>query len=338
MKKIRAAVVGLGYWGPNLARNLQSIGQFELVGLCDREPERLARVQSTFPWARPFEAFSAMLTETQPELVAIATPVAHHYELARQALEAGAHVLCEKPMTGTLREAEALIQLATERKRHLFVDHTFVYTSAVRRLKDILASGRLGELLYVDSVRINLGLFQPDVDVVWDLCPHDLSILGYVLGRDPIAVRAHGTCHNPRGFADVAYVSLEYEGALTAHLHLSWLSPVKVRRMIFPGTSASLIYDELEPSEKVKLYEHGFSFESADTEAKQNLQVKYRRGDMLAPALDAVEALRAEVQEIAACLRGGPEPPGHARAGLGVVRTLEGISRSIAAGGERVAL
>jgi len=338
MNKIRAAVVGLGYWGPNLARNLQAAGDYELCALCDQVPARLERTLQSYPWAKSYTDFKTMLDNEKPELVAVATPVAHHYSLARLALEAGCHVLLEKPMTATIEESEALIELANKKGVKLFVDHTFTYTSAIRRIKELYATGKLGELLYVDSVRINLGLFQPDVDVVWDLAPHDLSILDFVLGVQPVSVQGRGSCHNPRGFADVAHVSIEYPNGLSAHLHLSWLSPVKVRKMIFPGTTASLIYDELEQSEKVKVYNHGFSFESADTETRQHVQVTYRRGDMWAPAVDASEALKVELAEIAACLRGGPTPPGTAEAGYSVVRTLSAISRSLKADGARVLL
>jgi len=279
-----------------------------------------------------------MLAEAKPEFVAIATPVAHHFSLARLALDAGCHVLLEKPMTSTVAESEILIELANQRGVKLFVDHTFPYTAAVRKVKELYSSGKLGALLYVDSVRINLGLFQPDVDVVWDLGPHDLSILDFVLGAQPLSVQGRGDCHNPRGFSDVAHVSIEYPNGLTAHLHLSWLSPVKVRRMIFPGSIASLIYDELEPSEKVKVYNQGFSFEAPDDETLENVQVTYRRGDLWAPALDASEALKVEVAEIASCLRGGPLPPGTGEAGLSVVRTLSAITHSLNADGTRVLL
>jgi predicted dehydrogenase len=338
MSKIKAAVVGLGYWGPNLARNFQASGDYELVGLCDQVPARLARVADNYPWTKRFDDLGKMLEDAQPELVAVATPVASHHALAKQALEAGCHVLCEKPLAATVQEASDLVETADRVGRHLFVDHTFAYTGAVRTLRDLYVSGQLGKLLYVDSVRINLGLFQPDVDVIWDLAPHDLSILNYIAGSRVRRVWAHGSSHNPRNIADVAYLSLEYEDGWSAHMHLSWLSPVKVRQMIVAGTESSAIYDDLEPSEKIKIYGHGVSFDVSDLETRKQVQVNYRRGDMRAPALDNKEALGTEMAEIARAVRGGPLPAGLGEDGLAVVRILETAARSMASDGARIAL
>jgi len=336
MKRITAAVVGLGYWGPNLARNFQVSDDYRLVGLCDPIPARLAKVGENYPWAKRFSSVPELLESEQPDLVAIATPVASHHGLAKLALEAGSHVLCEKPLAATVAEATDLLQTAARMQRHLFVDHTFTYTSAVRKLRELFNSHRLGDLFYVDSVRINLGLFQPDIDVIWDLAPHDVSIVDYVVGCRVRHVSAVGSSHNPRGIADVAYLSLEYDNGLMAHLHLSWLSPVKVRRMIFSGTSSSAIYDDLEPSEKIKVYDHGVDFEVSDLETRQQVLVNYRRGDMHAPALDNKEALAVQMREVAAALRGGPVPTAAAEDGLEVVRVLDVASRSLAAGGTRL--
>lgn len=338
MAKIRAAIVGLGYWGPNLARNLQISEEFELVALCDAAEGRLAKVGQNFPWAARFTDFSAMLSQAQPELVVVATPVGSHHGLATQALQAGAHVLCEKPLAATVEEAASLIETATRCNRQLFVDHTFVYTGAVRKVRELYSSGRLGQLFYVDSVRVNLGLFQPDVDVIWDLAPHDLSIFGYVLGRRALSVQARGSSHNPRGFADVAHVSVEYEDGLTAHMHLSWLSPVKIRRMIWPGTQSSLIYDDIEPSEKIKIYDHGVNFDVADLETRKQVQVSYRRGDVWVPALDSQEALAVELREVATAIRGGAAPAGTHEQGFQVIRILDAMSRSLRQGGQSVAV
>lgn len=338
MSKIKAAVVGLGYWGPNLARNFQASDAYELVGLCDLDPKRVAKVGDNYPWAKQFTDVGTMLRETKPEIVSICTPVASHHKLVVAALEAGAHVLCEKPLAATVAEAEEIVGLAQKRERKLFVDHTFTYTGAVRCIRDMYKKGSLGELFYVDSVRINLGLFQPDVDVIWDLAPHDLSVLSYVVDKKVESVQATGSSHNPRGFADVAYLDLRFEGGVTAHLHLSWLSPVKVRRMIFSGTASSLIYDDLEMSEKIKVYDHGVTFDVSDIEARKQVLVNYRRGEMRAPALDNKEALGTELREIASVIKGGKEQVALGEDGLEVVRVLEAAQQSLKKDGARVAL
>lgn len=336
MSRIKAAVVGLGYWGPNLARNLQGSDAFELCALVDSNRTRLEKVGATYPWAGRFESLAAALKEAKPDLIAIATPVGSHFPLAMEALESGCHVLCEKPLAGTVAEASKLVEAANRFGRRLFVDHTFTYTGAVRAIRDAYTKGVLGNLLYIDSVRVNLGLFQPDVDVVWDLAPHDLAILDCVVGKKVRSLQATGSTHNPRGLADVAYLALEYENGVTAHLHLSWLSPVKVRRMIFTGTQSSIIYDDLEASEKIKIYDAGVSFDVGDLEARKQVLVNYRRGDMRAPALDNREALATEMKEMAAAIRGEDVKVATGEDGLSIVRVLEACGRSMAAEGARV--
>jgi len=341
VSRIKAAVVGLGYWGPNLARNFQASDDYELVGLCDLDGKRVERVGANYPWAKGFTAVDKMLAEAKPEVVAVCTPVASHAGLVKAALEAGAHVLCEKPLAASVAEAEEIVALAQKRERRLFVDHTFVYTGAVRWIRDTYHKGALGEMLYIDSVRINLGLFQPDVDVIWDLAPHDLSIVQHIVGKKIVSVQASGTSHNPRGTNDVAYLDLRFEGGVTAHLHLSWLSPVKVRRMIFAGTKSSIIYDDLEMSEKIKVYDHGVTFDVSDVETRKQVLVNYRRGEMRAPALDNKEALGTELREIAAVIRTGAVPAGASVAfgedGLATVRVLEAAQASLQKDGARVA-
>jgi len=335
---ICAAVGGLGYWGPNLARNLSAEPAVELVALCDSDPARRERVGSTYPAARGFASQAELLSERPPDLLAIATPVASHRDLAIEALRAGCHVLVEKPLALSVAEAEQILGTAQSAGRRVFVDHTFLFTGAVSEIARQVREGALGELHYVDSVRIALGLFQPDIDVIWDLAPHDLAILDHVLGRPPRSVRALGSTHNPRGFADVAYLHLDYGADLHAHLHLSWLSPVKVRRMIFSGVRQSLIYDDLEPAEKVKLYGHGVDFDVGDFEARREVLINYRKGDMRAPALPVTEALAVQVRHIAGVLLEGREPIAPGESGLSVVRVLEAASRSLGSGGEPVDL
>jgi predicted dehydrogenase len=274
----------------------------------------------------------------KPDLVAIATPVSSHFELARRCLEAGSHVLVEKPFTATVEEGERLVEMAEKAGLQIFVDHTFLFTGAVEEMKRQVVSGSLGDLLYIDSVRINLGLFQPDVDVIWDLAPHDLSIIRYVLGRTPRSVSAMGSSHNPNGTVDVAYLHLDYGDQMTAHLHLSWLSPVKVRRMIVAGTKQSLIFDDLDQDAKIKLYDHGVAFDVTDLQSRRQVLVSYRKGDMRAPAIKANEAIADEFSEIAEALRGRVAPRATGQDGLVSIRTLDAAIRSLRDSGRPVAV
>ncbi len=338
MKRVKAAVIGLGYWGPNLVRNLQLSADFEVVGVCDVDEKRLARVASHYPGLSCFTEVDALLKEAKPDFLAIATPVGSHHSLVVTGLRAGCNILCEKPLAATVAEAAEIVELAGRLDRLVFVDHTFTYTAAVRSIREQYQQGQLGSLFYIDSVRINLGLFQPDVSVVWDLAPHDLSILQYVIGEKVTAVQANGTAHNPRNLVDVAYLGLRYASGLTANLHLSWLSPVKVRRMIFSGTKSSLIYDDLEMAEKIKIYDHGVSFDVLDLEKRSQVLVNYRRGEMRAPALDNREALAIEFSDIAARLRGQPSEAATAEDGFEVVKVLAAAERSIATDGAWITL
>lgn len=336
-KHLKAAVVGLGYWGPNLARNFSASGDFRLSGLCDGNAARLTAVSALYPSAVATNSIDELLAG-KPDLVAIATPVSSHYELARRCLEAGSHVLVEKPFTATVEEGEKLLALSEKTGLKIFVDHTFLFTGAVEEMKRQVSAGSLGDLLYVDSVRINLGLFQPDVDVIWDLAPHDLSILQYVLGRAPKTVSAMGSSHNPKGTVDVAYLHLDYGEGMTAHLHLSWLSPVKVRRMIFAGTKQSLIFDDLDQDAKIKLYDHGVAFDVTDLESRRQVLVSYRKGDMRAPAIKANEAIADEFSEIASTLRGRGVSRASGLDGLASIRTLDAAMRSLRDSGKPAAL
>lgn len=327
-ESLHAAVVGLGYWGPNLARNFSASGDFRLSGLCDANPARLKAAAALYPSAIATGSLDELLAG-KPDLVAIATPVSSHYELARRCLEAGSNVLVEKPFTATVEEGENLLALAEKAGRRIFVDHTFLFTGAVEELKRQVDSGNVGDLLYVDSVRINLGLFQPDIDVIWDLAPHDLSILQHIVGRPPRTVSAMGTSHNPSGTVDVAYLHLDYGDAMTAHLHVSWLSPVKVRRMIFAGTKQFMIFDDLDQDAKVKLYDQGVAFDVTDLESRRQVLVSYRKGDMRAPAVKPSEALAVQIRELANVLRQSGHPRATGKDGLVVVRMLEAASKSI---------
>ncbi len=333
---IGVGVVGCGYWGPNLARNLSALETCELRALCDVDPERVARLRRHFPSARASTDFGELLRDPEIDALAICTPVHTHFPLASEALRAGKHVLVEKPLTHSVETAELLVDLARRQGRVLQVDHTFVYSGAVQKLKRYLEAGELGELLYVDSVRINLGLFQPDVNVLWDLAAHDVSILSYLVERDPLWVSAIGATHlGP--LESQAYVALQYEGSLLAHLHVNWLAPVKLRSTVIGGTRRMIVYDDLEPSEKIRVYEKGVTLAS-DPHSRARALVDYRVGDMHAPYIEKLEPLERVCRSFLAAIETGAAPLTDGQAGLRVVRVLEAAQQSIRKGGERIAL
>ncbi|HLL72138.1 MAG TPA: Gfo/Idh/MocA family oxidoreductase [Pyrinomonadaceae bacterium] len=339
---ITIGVVGCGYWGPNLIRNFAENERAQLRWICDTDEKRLGAIGRRYPAARTAADYAELLADPELAAVVIATPVATHYTFARAALEAGKHVLIEKPFTTNSREARELVALAERRGLTLMVDHTFVYTGAVRRIKEIVASGELGELLYFDSVRINLGLFQRDINVVWDLAPHDLSIMDYLVGRDAVALTATGSSHIEAGIENIAYVMLRFADSFIAHFHFNWLSPVKIRRTLIAGSRKMIVYDDIEPTEKVRVYDKGVTtnrIESdRDKEAAYQTLVSYRTGDVWVPKLDSTEALTHVAAEFldAICERRAPLTDG--AAGLRVVRLLEAAQESINQGGKLIEL
>lgn len=330
------AVVGFGYWGPNLVRNFARSPRARVTWICDLDPGRRRAAERDFPQARASASVDDMLRDAQVELVVIATPISTHFDLARRALEAGKHVLVEKPLTAEVAQAEALVDLARRVDRRLFVDHTYLFTPEVRYLRDLVARGDLGQLLYFDGVRINLGLFQTDHDVVWDLAPHDLSILLALAGRPPRSVVCVGSSHTASGLTDVAMLHLDFGDQLTANVHVNWLSPVKVRHVIVAGTRRMVLYNDLEATEKVRLYDRGI--EVTDADAQRRAAVGYRLGDVLIPHIPAREALAVEVEEVVACLRDGATPTSPGELGVEVVRVLEALGRSLERRGERIDL
>ncbi len=334
---IGIGVVGYGYWGPNLVRNFSAADHATVVAVCDARPERLAALQKVYPAVRPFADLDAMLATPAIDAVAIATPVSTHFPLALRALQADKHVFLEKPFTATSAEAEQLIDMATERGLTLMVDHTFVYTSAVRTIKGLVDSGQLGELYYYDSVRVNLGLFQSDVSVMWDLAVHDLSIMDHLLGRDPVSVAATAVAHVPGQPASMAYLTCRFEDNLIAHLHVNWLAPVKIRQTLIGGSERMVVFDDVDMSEKVKVYDKGIILDQEDTNTYQR-HVGYRTGDMWAPRLDNLEALAVEAQHFVDCIVGGQVPLSDGHAGLRVVKILEAATTSCAHGGVPVEL
>ncbi|MDX6384726.1 MAG: hypothetical protein QOK48_2299 [Blastocatellia bacterium] len=336
MTATTVGVIGLGYWGPNLLRNFAENESAELRWICDGDPTRLAAMSRRYPAAQTTTDYQKLLADPKLDAIAVVTPVATHFEIARAALLAGKHVLVEKPLTATAREAEELTELAERSQRRLMVDHTFVYTGAVRKMKEIVASGELGELLYFDSVRINLGLFQKDINVLWDLAPHDLSIMDYLIDRQPDGLSAIGSCHIERGIENIAYLILHFAGDFIAHFHFNWLAPVKIRRTMIAGSSKMILYDDIEPTEKVRIYDKGVTTNRVgpDREADYQTLVSYRTGDVWAPKLDSTEALRHVVAEFLGSIREGRPPLTDGQAGLRVVRLLEAAQQSIKAGGQ----
>ena len=336
MKKISVGVIGCGYWGPNLIRNFASCPMTEVTAVCDASPARLEAVGKTYGHLKLVTSLDQLL-ELPLDAVAIATPVSTHYALATRCLEAGLHVLVEKPLAASVNEALALTTLAARAGRVLMVDHTYLFSPAVRRIKELVEGGELGELYYVDSVRINLGLFQHDVNVIWDLAPHDLSIVAHVLGQDARSISAWGCGHADPEIEDIAYVNVDYGDRLLADFHVNWLSPVKVRQMIFGGSRKSLIFNELDSSEPVKLYAKGVEF-GAGAEERHKLMVNYRSGDVWSPHVEPGEPLQAMARHFAGCVLEGRTPVSDGQLGLRVVRMLEAATRSIRAQGGRVVL
>ncbi|SFA77348.1 Predicted dehydrogenase [Rhizobium sp. NFR07] len=337
---IGIAVVGYGYWGPNLVRNISETRQAQLVCVCDLNKDRLVAVQGRYPAVKVTENFEDVLRDPQVDAIAIATPVSSHFRLAMQALMAGKHVLVEKPMAATTEEAMRMVEEAARRRLVLAVDHTFVHTGAVRKMHELVESG-LGDMYYYDSVRVNLGLFQHDVSVIWDLAVHDLAILDYVLPEKPVAVSATGMSHVLGEPENIAYLTLFFESKMIAHIHVNWLAPVKVRRTLIGGSNKMIVYDDLEPSEKIKVYDKGITMNpSSHTygEKVHQMLVGYRSGDMHAPKLDMTEALSRELRQFIDCIEQNTRPVCDGYAGLRVVRTLEAATRSLAQQGRVIEL
>ena len=334
---ITVGVIGYGYWGPNLVRNFMDTTVARVGFVTDMRPERLAQVTARYPATKVSTDYRDLIADPSVDAVAIATPVSSHFDLAMSALRAGKHVLVEKPMTSTSEQAVTIIDEAETRGLVLMVDHTFVYTNAVAKIRELTESGELGEIYYYDSVRINLGLFQHDVNVLWDLAVHDLSIMDYVLAKAPVAVSATGLAHVPGKPENIAYMTMFFEGQLIAHVHANWLAPVKVRRTLLGGSRRMIVFDDLEASEKIKVYDRGISLNPSPENVYQML-VGYRAGDMWAPQLGITEALHTEAEHFIECIDRTLTPRTDGQAGLRVVRLLEAASHSIAQQGRLVSL
>ncbi len=329
MEMIRIGIVGYGYWGPKLFRNFQNSPHFEVVGVADRAEDVRTRLRACFSNIEVYEDAIDLIEGGRVDAVAIATPVATHHAIAARALDAGLHVWVEKPMAASAAEAEDLVARARRARRVLLVDHVFLFCGAVRAIKRLMAEGALGRITYVDSVRVNLGLFQNDVNVLWDLGPHDLSIIDFLFGEEPLHVEATGYCHADPAHPDMCYVTLHYPSSRIAHLSLSWMSPVKVRRFVVAGDEAMLVWDDLNREEKVKIYRSGIRFQPADE--RDLLIPEYRIGDIFSPRVSNVEPLAALTEHFARRIRGEGSDEVDGERGLRIVRLLESADRALRA-------
>src|SRR5438477_12405700 len=333
---VRFGIIGYGYWGPNVVRNLTSLEGSELTAVCDKTPAARRRMQKAHPGITVASEASEILSSTDIDAVAVVTPVWTHYELTKAALENGKHVFVEKPFTSNTAQAQELIELAAKKNLKIMVDHTFLFSGAVKKIRELVEEGALGKLYYYDSTRVNLGLFQHDVNVIWDLAPHDLSIMDYLIKETPEAIVATGQTHL-NGFEDVAFITLYFPDKVIAHINVNWLSPVKVRTTLIGGEKKMLVWNDLEADEKIKLYDKGVSMSTHPSNLHQ-LLVSYRSGDMWAPQVEQIEALRAETAYFLKCIEENKKPFNDGAAGLRVVRILEAAEKSVRNRGEALAL
>jgi predicted dehydrogenase len=332
---IKIGVIGYGYWGPNLVRNFMEAPGSIVTTVCDLRSQRLTSLQVRYPTIKTTTDPGDLFADPTLDAIVIATPVSSHFELGMKALAADKHVLIEKPLAATSDQALGLIAAAAKRQRVLMVDHTFVYTGAVRKIRELITANALGDIYYYDAVRVNLGLFQHDVNVIWDLAIHDLSIMEYVLPTKATAVSATGISHLPGQPENVAYITLFFANPQIAHVHVNWLTPVKVRHTLIGGSEKMILYDDLEPSEKVKIYDKGVTV-SQSAEAVYEMLVSYRSGDMWAPRLDATEALQTEALHFIDCIENNKPPETDGQAGLRLVRIVEAAEKSLRARGQLV--
>ena len=325
---IKIGVIGYGYWGPNLVRNFSDLSESEVVAVSDVRPERLTLAKNRYPNLNVYADYHALINDTNVDAVAIATPVSSHFELVMKSLLAGKHVLVEKPLASSTTEALQLVEQSEKSKKVLMVDHTFVYTGAVRKIKEIIDQNIIGRLYYFDSQRINLGLFQHDVNVLWDLAVHDLSIMDFLIQKRPYAVAATGMAHITGQPENVAYLTCFFDDNLIAHFHVNWLAPVKLRRILIGGSQKMIVYDDLEPAEKIKVYDKGITINS-NPEKMYQLMLGYRTGDIWSPQVDGTEALRVLAKHFLQCIMTRQQPLTDGEVGLRVVSILEAATRSM---------
>ena len=332
---MKVGVIGCGYWGPNLIRNFYQLPTCRDVVCCDLDRSKLDRVTRLYPGVEATTDVNRILNDPDIEAVAIATPVNTHHTLGQKVLDHDKHLFVEKPLANSVENCIKLIELAKEKEKVLMVGHTFEYTAAVNKIKEIIHSGELGDVLYVSSTRVNLGIFQPDINVVWDLAPHDISILNYVLGKAPLAVNAQGTAHYKKGIEDVATLTLNYDNGLLAFIHVSWLDPNKIRKTTFVGSKRMLVYNDIEHQEKIKIYDKGVDAPPYyDTFGE--FQFSYRYGDIYSPKIDDYEPLRYELSHFIECIKNNKIPRSDGYSGLKVVSALEAADKSIKNSGKFV--
>jgi len=333
---MRIGLIGYGYWGPNILRNLVAHTDAEVAIVADQKLERLAALKKVYPAVRTTTDANEVTEAKDIDAVIIATPVQTHYSLARAALLSGKHVLVEKPLADSLKGAEELVELAEKKKLVLMVDHTYIYTGAVETMKKVVGSGEIGKMQSFSSMRFNLGLFQSDVNVLWDLAPHDLSILLYLTGRMPKLVNAVGVSHTGNNIENIAYLTLRYDDGMIAHIGVSWVSPVKIRQILISGDKRMIVFDDTEAIEKVKIYESGYTVRT--DEDKRRLYMDYRSGDIHIPNVGNKEALQGVVEDFIKAVASRSSPRSNAKFGLDVVRILDAAERSLKQGGAEVRL
>lgn len=341
---INAGVIGFGYWGPNIVRNFNNLDEARVVAICDCSQTALNRARKSYPNIKTTKDWKEIVTLKEIDVIAVITPVSTHYELAKKALQNGKHVFVEKPFTARVAQAEDLIELAEKKNLKLMVDHTFLFTGAVKKIKELIDKDVLGSLYYYDSMRVNLGLFQHDINVVWDLAPHDLSIMDYLVREKPIAIASSGKAHfgngkennNGNGKEDIAYITVYFNNNMIAHFNVNWLSPVKVRMTLIGGEKKMLVWNDLVADEKVRIYDKGVDVKNA--EGVYNLLVSYRSGDMWAPRVEQIEALKLEAEYFVQCILNDETPVNDGHAGLRLVRMLEATDESLKNNGRLVKL
>lgn len=334
---INIAIIGYGYWGPNLVRNFASTNGCNVHTVADSRIERLETLKRNYPLIHTTQNSDIIFEDRNIDAVVIATPVFTHFALAKKALLAGKHVLLEKPMTTTVREAEELIILSEQQGKVLMVDHTFLYTGAVQKMKNMIEHGEIGKIKYFDSTRINLGLFQPDVNVLWDLAPHDISMLHYLVEEKPYSVNATGISHTKNGIENIAYLTVNYQSDFIAHFNCSWTSPVKVRQTLIGGDKKMIVYNDLDPYEKIRLYDTGFQH-VMDEEDKTRIMVDYRAGDIYIPKVDGKEALAGVASDFISAIVNNTNPVSDYHSGLAVIKILEAAQQSIKNNGKEVVI
>ena len=332
----RIGIIGYGYWGINLLRNFMSTPHGIVTVVCDTREERRKAAQKAYPSVQTISDVDELMSRDDVDAIVIATPVFLHYPLAKKALEAGKHVLVEKPLTASVAEAQELVHLAQAKQRILAVDHTFLFTGSVQKIKKMVEAGELGKIQYFDSTRINLGLFQPDVNVIWDLAPHDISILNYIVDEKPVSVTCVGQSHTQNRLENIAYLNVTYASDFIAHFSCSWVSPVKIRRILIGGDQKMCLYDDVEPTEKIKVYDTGFHVKSE--QEKHNLLIDYRVGDIYIPKIPQKEALSEMAADFIRAIQTNTKPLVDGQAGLEVVKILEAAQVSINQGGKEITL